>query len=204
MAWRMYPCPNCGRPWMYCTCRKQNEDLLNEENDKIEMNIQCYAVPEFYIYSSNDPTVIPKAIEKINNVLKEFKEIYWDFVEDIGIELNIETIGKGWHKLLKMDEERRKAFYYASHLNQHLHDIMAPLFIIDKFDKDDYSKYMDVYENAKDYFNMMKTSKEVDQFYIDVYFDTIKALYDAVSKCFENVNTKLFLNDLCKDAITTD
>ena len=31
MAWRMYPCPNCGRPWVVCggRCRRKNEDLEN-------------------------------------------------------------------------------------------------------------------------------------------------------------------------------
>lgn len=193
MAWRMYPCPNCGRPWVVCggRCRSgRNEDFLNEEKDKIEMNIQMYAVPNFYIFSSEDPDVIPKSIEKINEVMKELREIYWDFMEDAGVTLNYESSSKGWHKLLKLDEERRKAFCYASHLNEHLHQILAPLFIIQKIDGNIYNKYMDTYEDNNKYFNMMKSSNEIDQFYIDVYFEKITNLHNKILKCFEKYGAK--------------
>ena len=193
MAWRFAPCPNCGRPFWICrgSCRSgRNEDFLNEENDKIEMNIQCYAVPNFYIFSSNDPDVIPKSIEKINDVMKELREIYWDFMEDAGVPLNYESSSKGWHKLLELDEERRKAFCYASHLNEHLHQILAPLFIVQKIDGKIYNEYMDTYENANQYFNMMKNNKEEDQFYIDDYFKKITNLHNQILKCFEKYGVK--------------
>lgn len=175
-----YPYPN---PWP--TLGGRGERPIPRRNDKIEMIIQCYAVPNFYIFSSKDPNVIPKSIERINEVMKEFHEIYWDFMEDAGVKLNYESSSKGWHKLLELDEERRKAFCYASHLNEHLHQILAPLFIIEKIDKNVYNEYMDTYEKANKYFNMMKNNKEEDQFYIDDYFKIIKELYNTVSKCFE-------------------
>lgn len=173
------------RPWYACTCRRKNE-----ENNKLEMNIQCYAVPNFYIFSSNDPDVIPRSIEKINEVMKELREIYWDFMEDADVPLNFESSSKGWHKLLKLDEERRKAFCYASHLNEHLHQILAPLFIIDKIDVKIYNDYMDTYEDNNKYFNMMKSSNEIDQFYIDVYFEKITILHNKILKCFEKYGVK--------------
>lgn len=194
MAWRMYPCPRCGRPWVCCICRKQNEDLLNKENDKIEMNIQLYAIPNFYIFSSEDPNVIPKSIEKINEVMKELREIYWDFMEDADVPLNFESSSKGWHKLLRLDRERRKAFCYASHLNEHLHQILAPLLIIEKIDVKSYNEYMNTYEENNKYFNMMKSGDELD-FYIDEYFEKITTLHNKILKCFEKYGVKSMENN---------
>lgn len=192
MAWRMYPCPNCGRPWVVCggRCRRRNEEFLNEENDKIEMNIQLYAVPNFYIFSSEDPDVIPKSIEKINEVMKELREIYWDFMEDAGVPLNYESSSKGWHKLLELDEERRKSFCYASHLNEHLHQILTPLYISEKIDKNNYIDYMDTYENANQYFNRMKFNKEEVIVDINDYFEKITNLHNKILKCFEKYGVK--------------
>lgn len=47
MAWRMYPCPNCGRPWVVCggRCRRRNEDLthlLENDERKFDVSFQCY------------------------------------------------------------------------------------------------------------------------------------------------------------------
>ena len=43
----MYPCPNCGRPWVVCggRCRRRNEDLadyLMEKDVKKDVSFQCY------------------------------------------------------------------------------------------------------------------------------------------------------------------
>lgn len=54
MAWRMYPCPNCGRPWVVCggRCRRRNEDLSNYllENDerKFDISFQAYPIEVTY------------------------------------------------------------------------------------------------------------------------------------------------------------
>ena len=196
-------CPICGMPVNRCRCgmgwnkpelENQHQILLNQENDKIEMNIQCYAVPNFYIFSSNDPDVIPKSIEKINDVMKELREIYWDFMEDADVPLNFENSSRGWHKILKLDEERRKAFCYASHLNEHLHQILAPLFIVKKIDGYDYNEYMYTYEDVNKYFNMMKNSNK-DQFYIDDYYEKITSLHNKILKCFQKYGVKSMENN---------
>lgn len=186
-------CPICGMPLNRCRCGMGwNKPELENQHQVI----QLYSIPNFYIFSSNDPDVIPKSIEKINEVMKELREIYWDFMEDADVPLNFESSSKGWHKLLKLDRERRKAFCYASHLNEHLHQILAPLLIIEKIDVKSYNEYMNTYEDNNKYFNMMKSDYGILDFYIDEYFEKITTLHNKILKCFEKYGVKSMENDV--------
>lgn len=46
----MYPCPNCGRPWVVCggRCRRRNEELSEyNENGKIDISFDLWMVDKF-------------------------------------------------------------------------------------------------------------------------------------------------------------
>lgn len=163
-------------------CISFNKEEIEQENETV---IQLYSIPRFVIFNSQDPNLIPNTIEKINEVMREYREFYWNLIEDAGVKLDYETSSKPIHEKVKITEEIKNMFRYCDHLNAHIQQYLSPLFITQFIKTDDYDKYMKVFEKASDFFQHIANEPEGRDFYINFYYETVLELFDAIKLCFK-------------------
>lgn len=190
MAWRMYPCPNCGRPWVVCggRCRGRNEDFeyLMENSDKKDVSFECWAIPNFHIFSSKDPQRIQRSVEIINGCMRELREFYWDCIDEAGIELSFENSGKKWEKNVKWNDEKKDFYHQAIHILHYIRQIMAPHFICEDFKVKDYNEFIDIYEQFVEYCQACLNSNDLAEINIGAYYEYMTSLFESISNCFDN------------------
>lgn len=162
--------------------KKPSLFTIKERNEEeVEIPTPC----NFIIFNSEDPNRVAITVSKINECLRELREFYWDLEEEVGVELTPENSSKPFKLLAKMDDEKRCFFHQARHINEYIHQLLAPHFICQDIEPKDYNNFMDCYYNNKKYFKAMECDK-IDTFYIDVYFEMIVTLFETIRICFKN------------------
>lgn len=77
----MYPCPNCGRPWVYCkgSCRRRNEEF-SEYIEKFDVSFQAYPCE---LKFDPIPSRGPREERKVDQVsLEKFEPILSGMMEE--------------------------------------------------------------------------------------------------------------------------
>lgn len=169
-------CRNCGRPIWNCRCFSKKEDV----------SFECWAVPNFHIFSSEDPQRIPRSVEIINGCMRELREFYWDCIEEAGVELNFDNSGKKWEKYVKWTNEKKDFYHQAIHILHYMRQVMAPHFICQDFDVKSYNKFIDIYESFVQYCQACLNSEDLDEINTGAYWEYMTRLFEGIDACFSN------------------
>lgn len=157
-----------------------------QEPEEFDASFECWAVPNFHIFSSEDPQRIPRSVEIVNGCMRELREFYWDCVEEAGIELNFDNSGKKWEKNVKWTEEKKEFYHNAIHILHYMRQVMAPHFICEDFDVKSYNKFIDIYEQFVSYCQACLNSDELSEINIGAYWEYMTTLFESVKTCFDN------------------
>ena len=176
MAWRMYPCPNCGRPWVVCggRCRKRNDELenyLKEKDEKIDVSFQCYTIQTHFDYDPSKDEKLVEISDKENenpNIIG-YKETWIPFLGNEKELLNkakkdIQFLGKYKTWLLnqnldefkKEEEQKHEALEdYCISRMMNIHNILIPFYINNEINNELFKNYIDsdkeLQENFEDF-----------------------------------------------------
>lgn len=173
-----YPWPGPG-PW------PDLRTSIRRPIPNFDASFECWAVPNFHIFSSEDPQRIPRSVEIVNGCMRELREFYWDCVEEAGIELNFDNSGKKWEKNVKWTEEKKEFYHNAIHILHYMRQVMAPHFICEDFDVKSYNKFIDIYEQFVSYCQACLNSDELSEINIGAYFEYMTTLFESVQTCFD-------------------
>lgn len=179
----MYPCPNCGRPWVVCggRCRSRNEDLENyikENDEKVDVSFQCYAVPKMiYIFNGEDPNRWEKLVGLVNEQLRIIRDIYWDFEEEAQT-TDDENIVVNKSNTIALQ-------HVAWHVDA-IHQLLAPSFVNNDIDMKNYNNFIDEMENWLKWLKKVSTTGNFT-FSINEFLTHMEIFYKSIEACFPHI-----------------
>lgn len=173
-------CMRCGKPFSCCRCR------MGEDSETFDVSFQCYACPNFIIFNSEDPNRIPRTIEKVNECFREIRGFYWDLMDNAKIPMTIESSSTKHEVKAPLTTEDKEYLTHLLHVNETIHQLLAPHFICEDIPGDAYNHYMDKYESFNKYFEKVRSTENLERIYLGNYWDQMTALFEAVENCFAN------------------
>ena len=179
-----YWCPRCrGR---------KVEDL--REDGKIDVSFQCYACPNFIIFNSEDPNRIPRTVDKVNECFKEIRGFYWDLMDNAKIPMNFVNSETRHDVDAPLTNEDKEYLTHLLHVNESIHQLLAPHFICEDFDGKVYDNYMVRYEEFNGYVEALKNTPDLAELNLGYYWDIMNVLFEAVKDCFDSYLKKVNKN----------
>lgn len=173
-------CIRCGKPFSCCRCR-----MGDPNKETFDVSFQCYACPNFIIFNSEDPDRIPRTVEKVNDCFKEIRGFYWDLMDNAKIPMSIENSGKRHEVNAPLTTDDKEYLTHLLHVNETIHQLLAPHFICEDIPKKAYHSYMDQYQDFNHYIEAIRNTQN-EKLNLGAYYDSMMALFLAVEGCFEN------------------
>lgn len=173
-------CMRCGKPFSCCRCR------MGEDRETFDVSFQCYACPNFILFNSEDPNRIPRTVEQVNGCFREIRNFYWDLMENAKIPMNFVNSEKRHDVDAPLTEEDREYLTHLLHVNESIHQLLAPHFICEDIQGDAYNDYMIRYEAFNKYVEALRNTKDLTELNLGYYWDAMTALFEYVEKCFSN------------------
>lgn len=169
-------CMRCGKPFSCCRCR------MGER--RFNISFQCYACPDFIIFNSEDPNRIPRTVEQVNGCFREIRNFYWDLMENAKIPMNFVNSEKRHDVDAPVTDEDKEYLTHLLHVNETIHQLLAPHFICQDIPGNAYNEYMLQYEDFNKYIEALKNTQDLAKLNLAYYWDIMVVLFEAVEKCF--------------------
>jgi len=171
-------CPICGMPVNRCRCGSG----WNRGN--FDVSFECYACPNFIIFNSEDPNRIPRTVEQVNEYFRVIRNLYWDLMENAKIPMNFVNSEKRHDVDAPLTEEDKEYLTHLLHINENIHQLLAPHFICKDIPGDAYNNYMVQYEAFNKYFEKVRSIENLQRIHLGNYWDQMTNLFEAVENCF--------------------
>lgn len=169
----MYPCPNCGRPWVVCggRCRRRNEELSDyNEEGKIDISFDLWMVDKFHFHRN-----------KSLMVTKNWEDVAALMCENLITIMKYKEACKQGNELITKNETMQD--YILSRL-ENIQSAYSSLYIFGKLTTDEFNYFErnqktilfmltgegDDIDRLKDYF---KEANWKDEIIFNDYIDTI-------------------------------
>ena len=175
-------CSKCGQPTYYCKCYA----TYKQKEDEFDASFQCYACPDFIIFSSEDPNRIPRTVEQVNGCFREIRGFYWDLMDNAKIPMNFVNSEKKHDVKAPLTTEDKEYLTHLLHVNETIHQLLAPHFICKDIPGNAYNEYMLQYAAFNKYIETVKSTENLQRIYLGNYWDAMMALFEAVEKCFSD------------------
>lgn len=181
-------CPYCQR-WVegrICNCRLPAPSF--------DISFECWMadkfkfdkpISNFIIFNSEDPNRISKTVDKINECFREIRGFYWDLMENAKIPMSFVNSETRHNVDAPLKDEDKEFLPQLLHINETIHQLLAPHFICEDIQKENYDHYMKNYEEFVKYIEERRNAKELPTLNLGFFWDQMMNLFEAVEKCFE-------------------
>lgn len=167
----------CGKPFSCCRCR------MGER--RFDISFQCYACPNFIIFNSEDPNRIPRTVDKVNECFRVIRNFYWDLMDNAKIPMSFINSEKRHDVDAPLTDEDKEYLTQLLHVNEYIHQLLAPHFLCDDIPKDVYThNYMKEYEAFNKYIEALRNTPDLATLNLGYYHDAMMGLFLAVESCF--------------------
>jgi hypothetical protein len=173
-------CPICGLPVNRCRCGSGwNKERI------FDVSFQCYACPNFIIFNSEDPNRIPRTVDQVNGCFKEIRGFYWDLMENAKIPMSYDNSGKKHEVKAPVTTEDIEYLTHLLHINEAIHQLLAPHFICEDIEGKAYDNYMMKYDAFNKYIESLRSTENLKTIYLANYWDNMNDLFESVANCFD-------------------
>lgn len=201
MAWRMYPCPNCGRPWIVCrgSCRRRNEELDDylttfDKDEKIDVSFQCYTCECHYDQTPNGGVKLHECCEHDKTEHDHSKRSLllttnWEDVAALWCE-NLITIGNYKRaceeKNMKVIRNETMHHYIFTRLDN-IEGCYSCLFLNGKMNEKQYQYFENIHHHILDYLKGCRWSVMYDDRLASVgIWSSVKLFDEYLKKTLES------------------